>query len=153
MSRRVVGVLLAVLAASAVLYFWPRKPGSPEEQIRALFTRCVQAAEERKLDVIAESMAPEFKAHGASKDEVRQMLAYQLLRDRETVAVLNPSLDVTVESDTTGKVVAELVFARTKDKPADQLAPESVVAAYHLEARVERREGKWLFVSAEYRQR
>ena len=153
MRTRALGVVLALLAGGAVLWLWPRNPGSPEEQIRALFARCVRAAEERKLEVISDSMVPEFKAHGATKDEVRQMLAYQLLRDRETVAVLNPSLDVSLEGDSAGKVVAELVFARTRDKPADQLAPESVVAAYHLEARVERREGKWLFVSAEYRQR
>ncbi len=152
MSRRAAGVALAVLAAAAVLFFWPRGPKTPEDQIRALFARCVRATEDRKLDVIADAMAPQFTARGAKKDEVRQLLAFQLLRDRETVAVLNPSLDVTLEGDAAASVSAELVFARSKDKSADQLAPASVVAAYHLDAKLERLDGEWRFVSADYRQ-
>lgn len=152
MSRRTLGIVLALLAGGAVLFFWPKKPLDDEAQIRALFAACVQAAEDRKLDVISEAMAPEFKAHGANKDEVRQMLAFQLLRDKETTAVLNPSLDVTLELPN-ASVSSELVFARTKPKSAAEVAPQSVVAAYHLDAKLEKRDGKWLFVSAEYRQR
>jgi len=150
-SRRALGVILALAAGALVLFFWPKKPLDDEAQIRALFAQCVQAAEDRKLDVISDAMAPEFKAQGAKKDEVRQLLAFQLLRDKETTAVLNPSLDVTVEPPN-ASVSSELVFARTRPKSAAEVAPQSVVAAYHLDAKLQKREGKWLFVSAEYRQ-
>jgi len=150
-NRRTVGIALALLAGGAVLFFWPKKPATDEDQIRALFAQCVKAAEERKLAVISDAMAPEFKAMGASKDEVRQLLGFQLLRDKETVAVLNPSLDVTVDAPK-ASLSSELVFARSKPASGVELAPQSVVAAYHLDAKLEKRDGLWLFVSAEYKQ-
>ena len=152
MNARVLGVILALAAGARVLIFWPKKPLDDEGQIRALFSQCVQAAQDRKLDVIADAMAPEFKAHGASKDEVRQMLGFQLLRDKETVAVFNPTLDVTLEPPK-ASVSSELIFARAKATSPAELAPQSVVASYHLDAKLEKRDGKWLFVSAEYKQR
>ena len=152
MKARTLAIGVALLAGAGVLFFWPRQVLGPEAEIRALFGRFVKAAEDRKLGVIADAMAPGFKARGAGKDEVKQMLAYQLLRDRETVAVLNPSLTVELKSDSQATLAAELLFARQKGAGPETVAPESVVAAYHLDATLERTEEGWRFVSADYRQ-
>ena len=144
-SGRTLAIVVAVLAAVLTLVFWPKKAASAEDQIRALVARCVRSAEDKDLSVIADAMAPEFQGpRGASRDEVKGTIAFQVLRGGEATTVFNPSLSVTVLSPTSGEFTGKFVFARGKDGAA--------MSAYQIDAKVEKRDGKWLFVSATYRE-
>jgi hypothetical protein len=143
-----VGVVLAVLTAGGVLWLWPKKPKDPEGQIRQLVAGCVAGVEKHDLGPLSDALAEDFKGpQGATVQDVKRIVAYQVLRDRETVAVFNPSLDVTVHGDDSGEMSGVFLFARSKE-----LKPETVAAAYKIQAGLERRQGDWKFVSASYEQ-
>lgn len=147
-SARTIGIVLAVIAAGLTLALWPKKALSPEDEIRALVARCVRAAEERDLSMITDAMAPEFSGpNGASRDEVKQILLFQVMRGSEKT-VFNPSLDVTVEGPNLGAISGKFVFAAGKVKTPDG----GVLSAWQIDARLQKRDGKWLFVWATYRQ-
>jgi hypothetical protein len=146
-SARSIAIVAALAAAVLVLVLWPKKPLSPEDEIRALVGRCVTAAEEKNVSGISDVMAPEFSGpSGASRDEVKSLIAYQVLRGNPGAVVFNPSLDVTAASPTSGTFSGKFVFARGKEPGAAQLS------AYQIEAKLEKRDGKWLVLSANYKQ-
>ncbi len=146
-NGRTLAIAAAVLAAVLTLVLWPKKAPSAEDQIRTLVARCVRSAEEKDLSAISDALAPDFKGpQGASREEVKGTIAFQVLRGGEATTVFNPSLDVTVTTPTTGSFSGKFVFARGKAKAAAQMS------AYQIDCAVEKRDGKWLFVSATYRE-
>ena len=148
---RPVAIFLALAAAAAVLFFWPRGPKNPEDQIRKLVAECVKYANEKDVSAIADNVAEDFVGAQASrKQEVKQILAFQLLRQQEVAVILNPTLSVTLKSDTTASIVGFFVFGRTKVLTAEELSQNAVAAVYKIEADLERREGKWWFTAAQY---
>jgi hypothetical protein len=150
--NRPLTIVIALVAAGAVLYFWPKKAKTPEDEIRALIAQCVADANERAVSDIMEHVAEEFIGpQMARKQDVKQMLAYQLLRQQQDVAViLNPTLNVTVKSDTSAQVTGFFVFGRTKVKTAEELSQSAVAAVYKIESDLERRDGRWVFIGAQY---
>lgn len=149
---RPVAMVLALVAAGAVLYLWPRGPKNPEDQIRKLVAECVEAANKKDISSIMDHVAEEFVGPQASrKQEVKQILAMQLLRNQEVAVILNPTLSVTLKSNDAGSMVGYFVFARTMVANADDLNKQTGVAAvYKIDADLERRDGKWIFTGAQY---
>jgi hypothetical protein len=146
-SRLVAGVL-ALAAAGAVFYLWPRAPKDPEEQIRKLVADSVAGVEKHDLSPLSTALAPDFRGpQGASGQEVKQLIAGQVLRDSTTVAVFNPSLDVTFRNAGAADINGLFVFSRSKELTAD-----SATAVYRVSAAVEQRDGEWRFTSASYEQ-
>jgi hypothetical protein len=151
-SGRTIAIGAALVAAVLTLLLWPKKQGSAEEEIRALVAQCVRAAEDKELSVIAEAMAADFKGpNNASRDDVKGILTFQLLRNAEATTVFNPSLEVTVTGPDGGELSGKFVFARGKPKSFEQVGEAGVISAYQIDAKLQRRDGKWKFVSASYR--
>jgi len=149
-SRRALGLVLGAVVAGLVLWLWPRKPKDPQQQIRALVAEIVAGAERRDLGPLSDAMADEFRGPGgASPQEVKQIVAFQVLRNQENVAVFNPSLDVTVHGDS-ADIEGTFLFARAKAKSVDQLDPGMVGSVYKITAALERRGSEWKFVNATY---
>ena len=97
LTPKTIAMIAGLLAAVLTLVFWPKKKGTDEDQIRALVARCVHSTEEKDLSVIVDAMAPDFKGpSNASRDEVKGIIAFQVLRTSEATTVFNPKLDVTV---------------------------------------------------------
>jgi hypothetical protein len=153
LSARTIAIVTAGLAALLTLWLWPKPHRSPEEEIRALVATCVKAAEDKDLGTLTEAIAEDFKGpSGSSRDDVKRILAFHVLRDRESVAVFNPLLTVNVTGDDTGEISGKFVFARAKAVSFDQLPDGSVVSAYEIDAKLQKRDNKWRFVSATYKQ-
>ena len=153
LSARAIAIITALLAAALTLWLWPRAQVSEEDQIRALVAGCVKGAEDKQLGPISDAMADDFKGpSGSSRDDVKRLIAYQVLRDKESVAVFNPTLSVTVTGPTTAEVTGKFVFARVKAKSFDQLPDGAVVSSYDIQAKLSKRDGKWRFSSASYTQ-
>ena len=153
LSSRTIAIIAAAIAGVLTLLLWPKERLSSEGEIRALVAQCVKAAEDKELSVIVDAMASDFKGpSGSSRDDVKGMIAFQVLRNKESVAVFNPRLSVTVTGADTGDISGKFVFARAKAKSFDELPAGAVVSAYDIDAKVQKRDGKWQFISATYQQ-
>ncbi|MBL8955388.1 MAG: hypothetical protein JNK82_31730 [Myxococcaceae bacterium] len=145
------GLLLGGVAGALVLWLWPKKPKDPEAEVRALVARIVAGAEARDLGPLSDAMSEKFRGPGGtSKQEVKQIVAWQVLRNQETVAVFNPSLTVTVRGQEDAELEGVFLFARTKVKRVDELQPEMVGSAYTIKATLDKYDGEWKFTSATY---
>lgn len=148
-GRRLVGALLALAVGFAVLKLWPRAAQTPEDEIRALVARCVEAAERKDVAGFAEALTDDFRGpSGASKQEVKQLLLGQLMRSPEQVAVLTQDLEVTVDSAITARLKGTFVFARGPGGVAS-----ASVSRYQIDAKLEKRGDDWQFVSASWTSR
>jgi hypothetical protein len=150
-NARPVAIVLALLAAGAVLYFWPRAPKNPEDAIRALVAECVTDANKKDVSAIMDHVAERFIGPNTmGKNEVRQILAFQLLRNQEVAVILNPTLTVGLKSETAASMTGFFVFGRTRVQTAEELTQSAVAAVYKIDADLERVDGKWTFTGAQY---
>lgn len=139
-ARTLVGALLAVLVAGGVYALWPKEKLSPEDEIRRMVAKTVKAAEQRDPSEVVESLADAFHGpNGSGKTEVKQILVGQFFGAR-SIVVMNPALDVTTSSPTTGHFKGTFVFAR------DGAAVEA--SKYEIEADVVKTDGAWKITSA-----
>ncbi|GEM_PF-1818715 len=153
LSARTVAIATAAIAVLLTLWLWPKPALTDEDQIRALVASCVRAAEDKDVSVIADAMTDGFQGpSGAGRDEVKRLIAFQVLRDKESVAVFNPSLTVDLTGPDTASVRGKFVFARAKAESFNQLPEGSVVNAYEIGAGLKKVDGKWRFASATYQQ-
>jgi hypothetical protein len=148
---RPVALIVALLAAGAVLFLWPRGPKDPESQIRKLVAECVDDANKKDVSGITDHMDERFIGpNGSGKLDVKQLLAYQLLRQQDVAVILNPTLTVTVASPEKASLVGYFVFARTMVKTAEELSPSGIGAVYKIDADLEKKDGRWWFIGAQY---
>lgn len=144
--RKLIGVLLAVAVGAAVLFMWPKEKRTPEEEIRDLVARCLQAAEKKDVAALGDALADEFKGpSGTSKSEVKQLILGHLFRNPNPLVVLNPSLAVTVDNPESGSFKGTFIFARGPGGEAGDGA-----SRYEIEARVEKRGDDWVIVTASW---
>ncbi len=148
-GKRLLGAVLALGVGLGVLLLWPKGEKTPEAEVRALVARSIEAAEKRDAATIGEAFAEDFKGPGgASKQEVKGVVLGHILRNPNPLVVLNPSLEVTVESPTRAAFKGVFIFARG---PGGALGDGA--SQYEIEARLEKRDDDWLLVSAEWRAR
>jgi len=152
------GRLLAAaiaLAAGLTTYLLVARGSTtpPEELIRRKAVAMADAAEEKDLAFIMKQVSPELRtAEGYRKEDVRQLLAAQLLRG-EWVRVMTANVDVTMTSEGSADFRGTYIFGRSKAKELKDLAKESVIAAYEVTGEVRREaDGEWRFVSAAWAQ-
>jgi hypothetical protein len=142
--RNGLAALVALAVGAAVLLLWPKKAVSPEEEIRALVARCVAAAEKKDVSTIADALAEDFRSGAGTREEVKGYLLGVLMRNPAGVGVLNPTLEVTVQSPTTASMRGTFIFARA--------GAGSEMSRYDIEGTLEKRDGAWRFTSATWRQ-
>ncbi|WP_342380924.1 hypothetical protein NVS55_14740 [Myxococcus stipitatus] len=149
---RVVGLGLALAAAGAVLYFWPRQePGVSEAITRQVITMA-RAAETKDVSGVMEGVSERFRTDSNwDKRQVRGVLTGQVLRG-QWVRVFVTNLEVHEVSPTQGDFQARFIFGRSQAESVKDLAAESVLNAYLIEGTFEKEDdGAWRVVRAKYR--
>ncbi|MCP3060612.1 hypothetical protein LXT21_17655 [Myxococcus sp. K38C18041901] len=149
---KVVGVALALAAAGAVLYFWPRhEPGVPEAVTRQVITM-TRAAEAKDISKVMEGVSERFKTDGGMDSrQVRGILTGQVLRG-QWVRIFTTNLEVHEVSPTQGDFQARFIFGRSQAESVKDLAADSVLNAYLIEGTFEKEaDGEWRVVRAKYR--
>ena len=150
---RLLAAAVAVAAGVTTYLLVARESAPPEELIRRKAVAMADAAEKKDLGSIMEQVSKEFRtADGYRREDVRQMLAGQLLRG-EWVRVMTANVDVTMTSKVSANFRGTYLFGRSKAKELKDLAKESVIAAYEITGEVRREEdGEWRFVAAAWEQ-
>ncbi len=143
--RRALMVVLPVLAGFAVVALWPKPRRSPEDEVRAWVAKLVDAAERRDVAELSDSLSDSFKGGGLSRQETKQMLAGMLLRSGQGVIVLNPSLEVIMESPTSGIFRGTFVFAQGKGGSGGDLG------RYEIKARFSKPTDQWQLDGAQWK--
>ncbi|MCP3097691.1 hypothetical protein LZ198_02240 [Myxococcus sp. K15C18031901] len=149
---RVMGVLLALGVAGAVLYFWPRKQPGVVEAITRQVVTLTRAAEAKNVGGVMEGVSERFKSDsGWSKQDLRGVLTAQVLRG-QWVRVFTTHLEVHEVSPSQGDFQGRFIFGRSQAEKLEDLAADSVLNAYLIEGTFEKEEdGTWRVVRAKYR--
>ncbi len=144
-----VAVVLGGAALAYVLLLKPPPP--PETLIRQKVVQMVRSAERKELGDVIEQISPSFRtSDGLNRDELRGFLAGQLFRG-QWVRIFLVEMDVQVKSATSAELSAKFIFGRSDAKELKDLAKESVMSSYQIDARAEREsDGEWRFVWASY---
>ncbi|AKQ67611.1 hypothetical protein A176_004523 [Myxococcus hansupus] len=148
---QVVGGGLALLAAGAVLYFWPQQELTVEEAIRRQVVVMTREAEEKNVGGVMEHVSERFRSNGTggmTKREVRGILTGQVLRG-QWVRIFMTNLEVREVSPTEGEFQARFIFGRSQAEKLEDLSADSVLSAYRIEGAFEKEEdGEWRVVRA-----
>lgn len=131
------------VAAVGLWWWWPAEPGSPEDEVRALVAEAIAAAEARDPARLVVALAEDFQGpSGASRQDVKRLIAAQLLHQSDRLVVLNPSLEVVLTSPTAATFSGRFIFARgSAEEPVD-------ASSYVVDATLERRGDRWLITRA-----
>ena len=149
---QVLGVVLALLAAGAVLALWPQQEPGVRDAITRRVLQMSDAAERKDMADLMDGVAESFRAEqGWDKQQLKGVLLGQVLRG-QWVRVFVKDLHVTELSPSQGDVQVKLIFGRSEADTLENLARESVLSAYLIEARFEKQaDGAWRVVSAKHR--
>jgi hypothetical protein len=149
---QVLGLALALLAAGAVLAFWPRQEPEVTEAIRRQVVRMTAAAERRDVAELMEGVSERFRSgEGWDKRQARGVLVGQVLRGT-WVRVFVRDLEVTELSPTRGHFQLKVLFGRSEADELERLARESVLSAWLIEGTFEKEaDGQWRVVQAKHR--
>jgi hypothetical protein len=142
-----------VLGGAALAYLLLLKPPPPPETlIRQKVVQMVRSAERKELGDMMEQISPAFRtADGLTRDELRGFLAGQLFRG-QWVRIFLVDMEAQVKSPTTVELDAKFIFGRSDAKELKDLAKDSVMSSYQIQARAEREsDGEWRFVWATYK--
>ena len=139
-ARSLAGIALAILVGGAVYFFWPKEKLSPEDEVRQLIARMVDAAERKSPSDVVAGLDDGFRGQGgADKAQIKALLVGQFFRATQVV-VLNPSLEVQVQTPTAAHFKGS--FLLTRDGSA---------ATYVIEGEAEKTDG-WHLTSATWSQ-
>ena len=149
-SSKVVGVVLALVVGGVVYALWPSASDSPEEQIRRKVIQMSRSAEKKDLGFVLEQVSDKFRTtDGWTKQELRGFLASQILRGN-WVRVFVVDTKVRVVGDT-ADFSGKFVFGRSEAASLENLARESVMGSYRVDAALTREsDGEWRFTGASW---
>lgn len=148
----VLGLVLALLAAGAVLALWPREEPGVKEAITRKVVKMTDAAERKDMAELMEGVSDNFQSgEGWNKQQMKGVLLSQVLRG-SWVRVFVKDLTVTEVSPTRGDVQMKIIFGRSEADQLENLARESVMSAYLIEGTFEKQsDGEWRVVQARHR--
>ncbi|WP_306818755.1 hypothetical protein [Archangium lipolyticum] len=148
----VLGLVLALLAAGAVLALWPQAEPGVKEAITRKVVQMTAAAERKDMAELMEGVSDSFRSgEGWNKQQLKGVLLGQVLRGT-WVRVFVRDLHVTEVNPTRGDVQVKIIFGRSEAEQLEQLAQDSVLSAYLIEGTFEKQEdGEWRVVQAKHR--
>jgi hypothetical protein len=150
-GSRLVGLLLGLGVGAAVFWLWPTPQRTPEDEVRELVARAVDAAQRRDAAGVTELLAETFRGpSGTGRAEVQQLIVGHLFRNQNQLVVLNPALDVTISSPTTASFRGTFVFAR--GPLGDWQQPGDGATRYDISAELQKEGGEWKIISASWAQ-
>ena len=144
--------LVVALAAAVVVLLWPKgSQASSEELIRQKVIKMARAAKKKDVSYIMEQISERFTFdEGGSKRDLHQLLVAQLMRGN-WLRVFAVDLAVTVTSPSTASFSGKFIFGRSNAATLKELAKESELSSYAIEAKLEKERDDWKFVSAKHR--
>jgi hypothetical protein len=144
--------LVVAVAAAVVVLLWPKgSQASSEELIRQKVIKMARAAEKKDVSYIMEQISERFTFdEGGSKRDLHQLLVAQLMRGN-WLRVFAVDLAVTVTSPSTASFSGKFIFGRSNAATLKELAKESELSSYAIEAKLEKERDDWKFVSAKHR--
>ena len=145
-------VLVVALAAAVVVLLWPKgSQASSEELIRQKVIKMARAAEKKDVSYIMEQISERFTFdEGGSKRDLHQLLVAELMRGN-WLRVFAVDLAVTVTSPSTASFSGKFIFGRSNAATLKELAKESELSSYAIEAKLEKERDDWKFLSAKHR--
>jgi hypothetical protein len=145
-------VLVVALAAAVVVLLWPKgSQASSEELIRQKVIKMARAAEKKDVSYIMEQISERFTFDdGGSKRDLHQLLVAELMRGN-WLRVFAVDLAVTVTSPSTASFSGKFIFGRSNAATLKELAKESELSSYAIEAKLEKERDDWKFLSAKHR--
>jgi hypothetical protein len=155
MSRRALAAGLAAAGLAALGALAWRRLAAPaptdEERIRALLAASARAVEERRIGDAVAPVSERFRGPGDwDRAEVKRAIAAAALRG-QWVRVALAGDRIEVDGDR-ARAVFHAVAARSgKGRSLAELLPQEATAL-RVDARLEREEGGWRIVSAEWRE-
>lgn len=151
MKRRQLALIAASVVIAIVGVRWlGRERPTDEEQIRARFLGAARAAEEKQIGGVMEVVSERFSGRDLDKQGVKRLVAGMVLRG-DWVAVSVAGVAVSVRGDV-ARANLDIVTARSgKGKAVADLLPQEA-AAHRLTCRLEREDGDWRVVTAEWEQ-
>jgi len=151
-SKLVAATVVAV-AGALTFALWPRSSSANvEELIRHKAVKMARAAEEKDLGYIMDQVSDRFtSAEGWHKSELRGVLAAQLMRGN-WLRVFPADLKILVTSSTTATFSGKFIFGRSTATNLKDLARESGMISYAIDAKLEKEGEEWRFVSASHRE-
>ncbi|OJH39429.1 hypothetical protein [Cystobacter ferrugineus] len=149
---QVLGVVLALIAAGAVLAFWPQQEPGVKDAITRRVLQMSDAAERKDMADLMDGVAESFRSEqGWDKQQLKSVLLGQVLRG-QWVRVFVKDLHVTEVSPSQGDVQVKLIFGRSEADTLENLARDSVLSAYLIDARFDKQaDGVWRVVGAKHR--
>ncbi|HEX8824941.1 MAG TPA: hypothetical protein VF794_33805 [Archangium sp.] len=148
----VLGLALALLAAGAVLAFWPREEPGVKEAITRKVIQMTESAERKDMAELMEGVSDNFQTgEGWNKQQVKGVLLGQVLRG-SWVRIFVKDLNVTEVNPSRGDVQMKIIFGRSEAEQLETLAQDSVLSAYMIEGTFEKQDdGEWRIVQARHR--
>lgn len=143
------GALAAALVIALILWL-KESPPSSEELIRQKAIKMARAAEQKELGYVMDQISDRFSFEEGGKRELHQLLAAQILRGN-WVRVFVVDTAVSITSPNTASFSGKFIFGRSKATTLKDLAKQSELSSYLVEAKLEKERDDWKFVSARHR--
>ena len=149
---QVLGGVVALLAAGAVLVFWPRQEPGVKEAITQRILVMADAAERKDMGALMDGVAESFESgEGWNKQQLKSVLLGQVLRGN-WVRVFVKDIQVTEVNPSLGDVEVKIIFGRSQADTLETLARDSVLHAWLIQASFEKQDdGEWRAVRAKQR--
>ncbi len=141
--RRALIAVLPFIAGALVVGLWPKQKRSPEDEVRALIASAIAAAEKRDVAGVTETLSEPFRGGGLTRQELKQYVAGLLLRSPDGLTVLNPALDITVESPTSAAFKGTFIFSQGPNGA-------NSLGKYDISGRASKLDDRWKLDSAEW---
>lgn len=153
-ARSRLAAAAAVVTASFFAFvLWPKSSSATaEEVIRRKMVNMARAADGKDLSYIMDQVSDRFSSpEGWQREDLHRVLAGQILRG-SWVRVFPADVKVVVTSGTTATVSGKFIFGRSNAVHLKDLARESVMSSFAVEAKVEKEGDEWKFIFASHRE-
>ena len=140
-----------ILAVGALFFLWPKKQVSARELVEERCIQLLHAAESRNVPAMMEVVSDRFQGpDGSDRPQLQALLSHQLA-EQSWVRVFMTGLTVEVTGKDEALAHARFVFGRSEAKSLHDLARDSVLSAYALDARFVDEGGLWRVVGETHR--